>query len=62
VDVASTETSPTQTGRISPITPDYPRSMKIIDRIRRAEAEGRNYWSFEYFPPKTTQVLSPFFP
>ncbi|KAL0097365.1 methylenetetrahydrofolate reductase-domain-containing protein [Phycomyces blakesleeanus] len=29
--------------------------MKVIDKIKRAEEEGRVYWSFEYFPPKTTQ-------
>ncbi|KAG0267785.1 hypothetical protein DFQ27_008284 [Actinomortierella ambigua] len=28
--------------------------MKVIDKIRQAEEEGRPYWSFEYFPPKTT--------
>ncbi|KAG2188020.1 hypothetical protein INT44_000771 [Umbelopsis vinacea] len=27
--------------------------MKIIDKIKKAEEEGRIYWSFEYFPPKT---------
>ncbi|GAB5586991.1 methylenetetrahydrofolate reductase (NAD(P)H) met13 [Umbelopsis nana] len=29
--------------------------MKVIDKIRKAEEEGRVYWSFEYFPPKTQQ-------
>ncbi|OZJ02433.1 hypothetical protein BZG36_04465 [Bifiguratus adelaidae] len=29
--------------------------MKVIDKIREAESEGRPYWSFEYFPPKTAQ-------
>ncbi|KAK3818915.1 MAG: methylenetetrahydrofolate reductase-domain-containing protein [Benniella sp.] len=28
--------------------------MKIIDKITRAQEEGRPFWSFEYFPPKTT--------
>ncbi|KAG0000719.1 hypothetical protein BGZ80_008236 [Entomortierella chlamydospora] len=28
--------------------------MKVIDKINRAESEGRSFWSFEYFPPKTT--------
>ncbi|KAF9973915.1 hypothetical protein BGZ73_002814 [Actinomortierella ambigua] len=28
--------------------------MKVIDKIRQAEEEGRPFWSFEYFPPKTT--------
>ncbi|KAI8899644.1 methylenetetrahydrofolate reductase-domain-containing protein [Globomyces pollinis-pini] len=27
--------------------------MKISDKIKKAEAEQRPYWSFEYFPPKT---------
>jgi hypothetical protein len=31
--------------------------MKVIDKIRKAEEEGRVYWSFEYFPPKTRQVM-----
>jgi methylenetetrahydrofolate reductase (NADPH) len=30
--------------------------MKVIDKIQKAEQEGRVYWSFEYFPPKTAQV------
>lgn len=30
--------------------------MKVIDKIHKAEQEGRVYWSFEYFPPKTAQV------
>lgn len=33
--------------------------MKVIDKIRKAEEEGRVYWSFEYFPPKTAQVRPP---
>lgn len=28
--------------------------MKVIDKINRAKEEGRPFWSFEYFPPKTT--------
>lgn len=28
--------------------------MKIIDKIKRAEDDSRPFWSFEYFPPKTT--------
>lgn len=28
--------------------------MKIIDKIRRTEDDNRPFWSFEYFPPKTT--------
>ncbi|KAI9190047.1 methylenetetrahydrofolate reductase (NAD(P)H) met13 [Blastocladiella emersonii ATCC 22665] len=27
--------------------------MKIIKKLRQAEAEGRTTWSFEFFPPKT---------
>lgn len=30
--------------------------MKVIDKIHKAEEEGRPFWSFEYFPPKTPQV------
>jgi methylenetetrahydrofolate reductase (NADPH) len=30
--------------------------MKVIDKIHAAEKEGRLFWSFEYFPPKTPQV------
>ncbi|KAL7321013.1 methylenetetrahydrofolate reductase (NAD(P)H) met13 [Mucor circinelloides] len=29
--------------------------MKVIDKIHKAEQEGRPFWSFEYFPPKTSQ-------
>ncbi|CAO3579903.1 unnamed protein product [Absidia cylindrospora] len=29
--------------------------MKVIDKIHTAEKEGRLFWSFEYFPPKTAQ-------
>jgi hypothetical protein len=31
-------------------------SMKVIDKINAAQSEGRCFWSFEYFPPKTPQV------
>ncbi|KAJ3312573.1 hypothetical protein HDV04_002890 [Boothiomyces sp. JEL0838] len=35
--------------------------MKITEKIKIAEAEGRPYWSFEYFPPKTeTGVINLF--
>jgi methylenetetrahydrofolate reductase (NADPH) len=27
--------------------------MKITDKIAKATEEGRSFWSFEYFPPKT---------
>lgn len=30
--------------------------MKVIEKINKAEQEGRPFWSFEYFPPKTAQV------
>ncbi|GAA93542.1 uncharacterized protein L969DRAFT_89200 [Mixia osmundae IAM 14324] len=30
---------------------------KISDKIRAAHNEGRNWWSFEYFPPRTEQGL-----
>ncbi|CDH54318.1 methylenetetrahydrofolate reduct [Lichtheimia corymbifera JMRC:FSU:9682] len=29
--------------------------MKVIDKINKAESEGRLFYSFEYFPPKTPQ-------
>lgn len=32
------------------------KKMKVIDKINKAEKEGRPFWSFEYFPPKTPQV------
>ncbi|KAF9402407.1 hypothetical protein BGX21_010193 [Mortierella sp. AD011] len=32
--------------------------MKIVDRIAQKKAEGKPYYSFEYFPPKTSQGLS----
>ncbi|CAO3662455.1 unnamed protein product [Rhizopus microsporus] len=28
--------------------------MKITTKIKKAEDEGRMFYSFEYFPPKTT--------
>ncbi|KAH7101479.1 methylenetetrahydrofolate reduct [Auriculariales sp. MPI-PUGE-AT-0066] len=31
--------------------------MKITQKIARAEKENRVWWSFEYFPPRTTQGL-----
>lgn len=33
--------------------------MKVTDKITKAEQEGRPFWSFEYFPPKTPQVRNP---
>lgn len=32
------------------------QSMKIIDRIKKGQEEGRPLFSFEYFSPKTAQV------
>ncbi|KAF9110296.1 hypothetical protein BGX27_006554 [Mortierella sp. AM989] len=32
--------------------------MKIVDRITQKKAEGKPFYSFEYFPPKTSQGLS----
>ncbi|KAF0499937.1 methylenetetrahydrofolate reduct [Gigaspora margarita] len=29
--------------------------MKVKTKIQKAQEEGRPYWSFEYFPPKTQQ-------
>ncbi len=44
----------------NPVTP-HPKStqiiskasMKITDKIAKADAEDRCFWSFEFFPPKT---------
>eukprot|EP00898_Chlorokybus_atmophyticus_P001234 jgi/Chlat1/2110/Chrsp17S02699 len=35
--------------------------MKIIDKVRQAESEGRNYFSFEYFPPRTDEGVDNLF-
>lgn len=32
--------------------------MKVVDKIKKAEDEGRTFWSFEYFPPKTEMVCN----
>lgn len=32
--------------------------MKITEKLAAAEREGRSFWSFEYFPPRTAQVSS----
>ncbi|RHZ57906.1 hypothetical protein Glove_382g40 [Diversispora epigaea] len=31
--------------------------MKVIYKIQKAHEEGRPFWSFEYFPPKTQQGI-----
>lgn len=31
-------------------------AMKITTKIKKAEDEGRMFYSFEYFPPKTAMV------
>lgn len=31
--------------------------MKITEKLLKAEKEGRTYWSFEFFPPRTAQGL-----
>ncbi|WOO80694.1 Methylenetetrahydrofolate reductase 1 [Vanrija pseudolonga] len=31
--------------------------MKITEKLAKAEREGRPFWSFEYFPPRTAQGL-----
>ncbi|PWY98063.1 putative MET13-putative methylene tetrahydrofolate reductase [Testicularia cyperi] len=33
-------------------------SWKITNKIAKAEKEGRIWWSFEYFPPRTAQGLT----
>lgn len=30
--------------------------MKITEKLQKAEKEGRPFWSFEFFPPRTAQV------
>ncbi|ODN80626.1 methylenetetrahydrofolate reductase [Cryptococcus amylolentus CBS 6039] len=35
--------------------------MKITDKLHKAEKEGRPFWSFEYFPPRTAQGLQNLF-
>jgi methylenetetrahydrofolate reductase (NADPH) len=30
--------------------------MKVTEKLAQAEREGRTYWSFEFFPPRTAQV------
>jgi hypothetical protein len=30
--------------------------MKIVDKIAEKAAENKPFYSFEYFPPKTSQV------
>ncbi|KAF9187149.1 hypothetical protein BGZ51_001531 [Haplosporangium sp. Z 767] len=35
--------------------------MKIVDKIAEKAAEGKPFYSFEYFPPKTSQGLSNLF-
>lgn len=33
--------------------------MKITEKLAKAEREGRTFWSFEFFPPRTAQVSLP---
>ena len=35
--------------------------MKITDKLAKAEREGRPFWSFEFFPPRTAQGLQNLF-
>ncbi|KAG0206631.1 hypothetical protein BGX28_001970 [Mortierella sp. GBA30] len=35
--------------------------MKIVDKIQQKAVEGKPFYSFEYFPPKTSQGLSNLF-
>jgi methylenetetrahydrofolate reductase (NADPH) len=32
--------------------------MKISQKIQQTKKEGKVWWSFEYFPPRTDQVYS----
>ena len=33
--------------------------MRVTKKIEQAEKENRIWWSFEYFPPRTAQVIIP---
>jgi len=35
---------------------EEPVKMKVTEKLAQAEREGRTYWSFEFFPPRTAQV------
>ncbi|EIW70532.1 hypothetical protein TREMEDRAFT_43239 [Tremella mesenterica DSM 1558] len=35
--------------------------MKITEKLQKAEREGRTFWSFEFFPPRTAQGLQNLF-
>ncbi|CAD6579082.1 MAG: hypothetical protein TREMPRED_002349, partial [Tremellales sp. Tagirdzhanova-0007] len=35
--------------------------MRITDKLAKAEREGRPFWSFEFFPPRTAQGLQNLF-
>ena len=30
--------------------------MKVVDKMRRSMAEGKTFYSFEFFPPRTEEV------
>lgn len=30
--------------------------MKIVDKMRKSMEEGTNFYSFEFFPPRTDEV------
>ena len=32
--------------------------MKIIDRMNESIASGKTFYSFEFFPPRTDEVIS----
>lgn len=32
--------------------------MKIIDKMNAAMAQGRPFFSFEFFPPRTDEVIN----
>ena len=34
----------------------HQRAMKIVDKMKAATAEGKTFFSFEYFPPRTEEV------
>jgi len=35
---------------------DVTQIMKISQKIQQSKKEGKVWWSFEYFPPRTDQV------
>lgn len=53
--IVSSSTSPVRQRELST---EKTTSWKITTKIAKAQAEGRIWWSFEYFPPRTPQGLT----